>query len=101
MLRFIRLIFEVFRSAIFLFLLSLGLRETLVQTRLDLTSKTAQVACISANATTAATLNKKQMAKGISKTKAKARLKRNTDPVPLVSIGAAVTFKASDMTFGV
>ena len=72
-----------------------------MQPRLDLTSKTPQVACLSANAATAATLNKKQMAKAISKTKAKAKVKRITDPVPLVGIGVAVTFEARDMTFGV
>lgn len=68
-----------------------------MQTRLSLTSKTALVASLSANAATSTTLNKKQMVKAIFKTKAKTKIKRIIDPAPLVNIGAAVTFEAGGM----
>ena len=69
MLRLIRFVFRLFRSAIFLFLLAVGLGVALLQTSLSLASATAQVATLSANAATAAALHKKQLAKAISKEK--------------------------------
>ena len=97
MLRLIRFVLRLFRSAIFLFLLAVGLGVTLLQTSLSLASATAQVVTLSANAATAATLHKKQMAKAISKEKAKARLKRLIVAVPLVGTGAALAFEANDL----
>ena len=97
MLRLIRFVFRLLRSAIFLFLLALGLGIALLQTSLSLASATAQVATLSANAATAAALHKKQMAKAISKEKAKARLKRLIVAVPLLGIGAAVAFEGNDL----
>ena len=97
MLRLIRFVFRLFRSAIFLFLLALGLGIALLQTSLSLASATAQVATLSANAATAAALHKKQMAKAISKEKAKARLKRLIVAVPLLGTGAAVAFEGNDL----
>ena len=97
MLRLIRFMFRLFRSAIFLFLLALGLGVALLQTGLSLASATAQVASLSANAATAAALHKKQMAKAISKEKAKARLKRLIVAVPLLDTGAALAFEANDL----
>tara|TARA_E500000075_G_scaffold90676_1_gene82099 strand:- start:124 stop:594 length:471 start_codon:yes stop_codon:yes gene_type:complete len=97
MLRLIRFVFRLFRSAIFLFLLALGLGIALLQTSLSLASATAQVATLSANAATAAALHKKQMAKAISKEKAKARLKRLIVAVPLVGTGAAVAFEGNGL----
>jgi hypothetical protein len=97
MLRLIRFVLRLFRSAIFLFLLAVGLGVTLLQTSLSLASATAQVVTLSANAATAATLHKKQMAKAISKEKVKARLKRLIVAVPLVGTGAALAFEANDL----
>ena len=97
MLRLIRFVFRLFRSAIFLFLLAVGLGVALLQTSLSLASATAQVATLSANAATAAALHKKQMAKAISKEKAKARLKRLIVAVPLLGTGAAVAFEGNDL----
>ena len=97
MLRLIRFVFRLFRSAIFLFLLTVGLGVALLQTSLSLASATAQVATLSANAATAAALHKKQMAKAISKEKAKARLKRLIVAVPLLGTGAAVAFEGNDL----
>ena len=97
MLRLIRFVFRLFRSAIFLFLLTVGLGVALLQTSLSLASATTQVATLSANAATAAALHKKQMAKAISKEKAKARLKRLIVAVPLVGTGAAVAFEGNDL----
>ena len=97
MLRLIRFVFRLFRSAIFLFLLAVGLGVALLQTSLSLASATAQVATLSANAATATALHKKQMAKAISKEKAKARLKRLIVAVPLLGTGAAVAFEANDL----
>ena len=97
MLRLIRFVLRLFRSAIFLFLLAVGLGVTLLQTSLSLASATAQIVSLSANAATAATLHKKQMAKAISKEKAKARLKRLIVAVPLVGTGAALAFEANDL----
>ena len=97
MLRLIRFVFRLFRSAIFLFLLTVGLGVALLQTSLSLASAAAQVATLSANAATAAALHKKQMAKAISKEKAKARLKRLIVAVPLVGTGAALAFEANDL----
>ena len=97
MLRLIRFVFRLFRSAIFLFLLAVGLGVVLLQTSLSLASATAQVATLSANAATAAALHKKQMAKAISKEKAKARLKRLIVAVPLLGTGAAVAFEGNDL----
>ena len=96
MLRLIRFMFRLFKSAIFLFLLGLGLGVALLQTSLSLASATAQVATLSAYATAAA-LHKKQMAKAISKEKAKARLKRLIVAVPLLGTGAAVAFEGNDL----
>ena len=97
MLRLIRFVFRLFRSAIFLFLLAVGLGIGLLQTSLSLASATAQVATLSANAATAAALHKKQLAKAISKEKAKARLKRLIVAVPLLGTGAAVAFEGNDL----
>ena len=97
MLRLIRFVFRLFRSAIFLFLLAVGLGVVLLQTSLSLASATAQVATLSANAATATALHKKQMAKAISKEKAKARLKRLIVAVPLVGTGAAVAFEGNGL----
>ena len=97
MLRLIRFVFRLFRSAIFLFLLTVGLGVALLQTSLSLASATAQIATLSANAATAAALHKKQMAKAISKEKAKARLKRLIVAVPLLGTGAAVAFEGNDL----
>ena len=93
MLRLIRFVFRLFRSAIFLFLLAVGLGVVLLQTSLSLASATASVA----NAATLAALHKKQMAKAISKEKAKARLKRLIVAVPLLGTGAAVAFEGNDL----
>ena len=97
MLRLIRFVFRLFRSAIFLFLLTVGLGVALLQTSLSLASATAQVATLSSNAATAAALHKKQLAKAISKEKAKARLKRLIVAVPLLGTGAAVAFEGNDL----
>ena len=97
MLRLIIFVFRLFRSAIFLFLLAVGLGVALLQTSLSLASATAQVATLSANAATAAALHKKQMAKAISKEQAKARLKRLIVAVPLLGTGAAVAFEGNDL----
>ena len=97
MLRLIRFLFGLFRSALFLFLLAVGLGVALLQTSLSLASATAQVATLSANAATTAALHKKQMAKAISKEKAKARLKRLIVAVPLLGTGAALAFEANDL----
>ena len=97
MLRLIRFLFGLFRSALFLFLLAVGLGVALLQTSLSLASATAQVATLSANAATAAALHKKQMAKAISKEKAKARIKRLIVAVPLLGTGAALAFEANDV----
>ena len=97
MLRLIRFVFRLFRSAIFLFLLTVGLGVALLQTSLSLASAAAQVATLSANAATAAALHKKQMAKAISREKAKARLKRLIVAVPLLGTGAAVAFEGNDL----
>ncbi|MDB2502210.1 hypothetical protein N9W95_02305 [Paracoccaceae bacterium] len=97
MVRLIRFLLGLFKSAIFLFLLALGLGVALLQTSLSLASATAQVATLSANAATAAALHKKQMAKAISKEKAKARLKRLIVAVPLLGTGAALAFEANDV----
>ena len=97
MLRLIRFLFGLFRSALFLFLLAVGLGVALLQTSLSLASATAQVATLSANAATAAALHKKQIAKAISKEKAQARLKRLIVAVPLLGTGAAVAFEGNDL----
>ena len=69
----------------------------LLQTSLSLASATVQIATLSANAATTAALHKKQMAKAISKEKAKARLKRLIVAVPLVGTGAALAFEGNDL----
>ena len=73
---FIRLIIRLFRSAMFLFILVVGLGVALIQASLSLASLTAQVTTLTADAATAVIQHKKQMAKAVSKEKAKARLKR-------------------------
>ena len=97
MVRLIRFLLGLFKSAIFLFLLAVGLGIGLLQTSLSLAGATAQVATLSANAAKAAALNKKQLAKAISKEKAKARLKRLIAAVPLLGTGAAVAFEGNDL----
>ena len=97
MVRLIIFVFRLFRSAIFLFVLAVGLGLAFLQTSLSLASATAQIATLSANAATAAALHKKQMAKAISREKAKARLKRLIVAVPLLGTGAAVAFEGNDL----
>jgi len=97
MVRLITFVFRLFRSAIFLFLLAVGLGLALLQTSLSLASTTAQVATLTVDAATAAAVHKEQMAKAISKEKAKARLKRLIVAVPLVGTGAALAFEANDL----
>ncbi|MDA7550340.1 hypothetical protein N8760_00755 [Rhodobacteraceae bacterium] len=94
---FIRLIIRLFRSAMFLFILVVGLGVALIQTSLSLASLTAQVTTLTADAATAVIQHKKQMAKAVSKEKAKARLKRLIVAVPLVGTGAALAFEANEM----
>jgi hypothetical protein len=92
-----RLISRLFRSAMFLFILVVGLGVALIQTSLSLASLTAQVTTLTADAATAVIQHKKQMAKAVSKEKAKARLKRLIVAVPLVGTGAALAFEANEM----
>ena len=95
--RTLRFITRLFRSAIFLFILATALGIGLVKTSLSLAALTAQVATLTANAATSATTYKKQMAKAVSKEKAKARLKRLMVAVPVIGTGAAVAFEANAM----
>jgi len=56
----------------------------------------AQVATLSAGAAATAIKHRKEMAKAVSKAKAKARLRRMLVAVPFVGGGAAVAFEAQD-----
>ena len=50
------------------------------------------------SATATAALHKKQLAKAVSKERAKARLKRMIVAVPVVGTGAAIGFEANDLS---
>ena len=97
MFRTLRFITRLFRSAIFLFILATALGIGLVKTSLSLAALTAQVATLTANAATSATMHKKQMANAVSKEKAKARIKRLIVAVPVIGTFAAVALEANAM----
>ena len=56
----------------------------------------AQVATVTAGATSAAIKHRKDLAKAVSKTRAKARLRRMIVAIPFVGGGAALAFEAQD-----
>ena len=62
-----KFLFRPSRSAIFLFILLVGLGVALVQTSLSLIGLTGRVATMSANAAMATAKHKKQMIKAISR----------------------------------
>ena len=97
MLNIIKFLFRLLRSTVFLLILVIGLGISLIQASISILSLTGQVASMSASAATATAQHKKQMAKAISREKAKARLKRLIVAVPVLGTGAAVAFEANEM----
>lgn len=89
-------IFGVFRNVVFLGWLSVALVSTTIAASIWALQMTASVAAISAKAAATAVTHRKQLAKAVAKTKAKARLRRAVVAVPVVGIGAVTYFEEQD-----
>ena len=89
-------IFGLFRSLVFLGWLSFALMSTTIATGIWAAQMATTVATMSAKAATTAAAHRKQLAKAVAKTKAKARLRRAIVAVPLVGAGAIAYFEKQD-----
>ena len=76
--------------------LSAALLVSTVVLAVQAVTLTAQVATVTASASAAALSHRKELAKAIARTKAKARLRRMLVAVPVIGAGAAVAFEAQD-----
>lgn len=84
------------RSTIVLVSLCGALAVSTVALGLQALTLTAQVASVTAGASSAALKHRKDLARAVAKTKAKARLRRALVAVPVVGAGAAMAFEAQD-----
>ncbi len=84
------------RNTVVLIWLCAALLFSTVALAVQAVTLTAQVATVTASASAAALSHRKDLAKAIARTKAKARLRRMLVAVPVVGAGAAVAFEAQD-----
>lgn len=91
-----RRFFKPLRSLVFLSWLSFGLAFTTVAAGIWVLQLSATVATMSANAAATALAHRKQLAKAVAKTKAKARLRRVIAVIPIVGVGALAYFEEQD-----
>ena len=97
MFRFLVKLIKLFKSSLFLAILVVCLGIAVFQMSLKLVNLTAQVATLSASAAMTSVKHKKQMAKLVSRERAKARLKRVIVAIPFLGMGASAAFEASDL----
>lgn len=89
-------ILGVFRSVVFLGWLSFALVSTTVMAGVWALQMATSVATISAQAAATAAAHRKQLARAVAKTKAKARLRRAIVAVPFLGVGAIAYFEEQD-----
>lgn len=89
-------VFAFFKNTVFLLILCATLAMSTAALAFKAISLTAQVATMTASATTAAIAHRKSLASTVARLKAKARLRRVMAAVPLVGIGAAGYFERQD-----
>lgn len=89
-------ILKLLRSLTFLSWLSFGLAFTTVAAGIWVLQLSATVATMSANAAATALAHRKQIAKAVAKTKAKARLRRVVAVIPVAGVGALAYFEEQD-----
>ncbi|MCG6560784.1 hypothetical protein MB818_21500 [Ruegeria sp. 1NDH52C] len=87
---------KLFRSVVFLGWLCIALASTTIAAGVWAVQLSATVATMSANAAAAAIAHRKQLAKTVAKTKAKARLRRVVAAIPVVGVGALAFFEEQD-----
>lgn len=89
-------VFKWLRNTVVLMWLCAALLFSTVALAVQAVTLTAQVATVTASASAAALSHRKDLARAIARTKAKARLRRMLVAVPVVGAGAAVAFEAQD-----
>ncbi|WP_297776423.1 hypothetical protein [uncultured Roseovarius sp.] len=89
-------IFGLFRSVVFLAWLSAALASMAITASIWALQMTSTVAAMSAKAVSSAVAHRKQLAKAVAKTKAKARLRRAVVAVPFAGLGAIAYFEEQD-----
>jgi hypothetical protein len=89
-------IVSVFRNVVFLGWLSVALASTTLAAGIWALQMTTTVAAMSAKAATTAVAHRKQLAKAVAKTKAKARLRRAIAAVPVAGVAAIGYFEEQD-----
>lgn len=91
-----RRLLRALRSTVMLLWLCAVLAVSALALGIQALTLSAQVASVTAGATAAAVKHRKDLAKAVARTKAKARLQRALVAVPIVGTGAAVAFEAQD-----
>ena len=89
-------VFKWLRNTVVLMWLCAALLFSTVALAVQAVTLTAQVATVTASASAAALSHRKDLARAIARTKAKARLRRMLVAVPVVGAGAAVAFETQD-----
>lgn len=90
------MIFRLFRNVVFLGWLCFALASTTLAATVWAVQLTATVATVSAQAAAAAVAHRRQLARAIARTKAKARLRRMIAAVPIAGLGAIAYFEERD-----
>lgn len=91
-----RVLFRYIRRLAFLGWLSLALASTTIAAGIWAIQLSATLATMSANAAATALAHRKQIAKAVAKTKAKARLRRVIAAIPVAGVGALAYFEEQD-----
>lgn len=91
-----RRVLRLLRSTVVLMWLCGALVVSTVALGLQAITLSAQVATVTAGAASVAAKHRKDLAKAVSKAKAKARLRRFIVAIPFVGGGAALAFEAQD-----
>jgi len=91
-----RRIFRLFRNTVFLVWLSASLLVTTLSAVAWSVNLTLQVATLTTTAVATAIRHRKDLAKAVTRTKAKGRLRRVVVAVPLAGTAAAAAFEAQD-----
>lgn len=88
--------FRVLRSTVFLLWLAGALAVSTVALGVQAIALTAQVTSLTASAAATALSHRREMARAVARTKAKARLRRALVAVPVLGAAAAAAFEAQD-----
>jgi len=89
-------LFKLVRSIVFLGWLSFALASAAITATIWAIQLSATVATMSAKAAATAVQHRKQLARAVAKTKAKARLRRAVVAVPIAGVGAIAYFEEQD-----